>query len=187
MTLISATVYKLKWRGDWRAVKVLKLASDFGIAEFRKEMKMMASLRCPHLVTSIPNPLSPILAFFFDKQVQFLATQMTQEPYFVVMEFLELGTLKNYLAQNQPGMLVGKKLATDILKGLAYLHSKDIIHRDLKPANILVDGPVQFPKAKIAGILDHPLTALTCADFGLARFFSPDVTLTGAVGTIACE
>jgi serine/threonine protein kinase len=31
-------------------------------------------------------------------------------------------------------------IATDITRGLAFLHSKNTVHRDLKPANILVSN-----------------------------------------------
>ena len=30
--------------------------------------------------------------------------------------------------------------ATDIVKGLKYLHSKEVVHRDLKPANVLISN-----------------------------------------------
>ena len=76
---------------------------------------------------------------------------MMESPYFVVMECMEQGTLKDFLSKNKVGVLMARKLAVDILKGLAYLHSRQIVHRDLKPVNILVDGDVRFPKAKIAG------------------------------------
>ena len=30
--------------------------------------------------------------------------------------------------------------ATDIVKGLKYLYSKEVVHRDLKPANVLISN-----------------------------------------------
>jgi len=76
---------------------------------------------------------------------------VTEWPYVIVMEYMEQGTLKDFLAKNRVGVLLKSKLAIDILKGLVCLHARRIIHRDLKPLNILVDGDVRFPKAKIAG------------------------------------
>lgn len=46
-----------------------------------------------------------------------------------------------------------KKLAFQMLKGLAYLHAQDIVHRDIKPENLLVGK-------------DH---RLKICDFGFAR------------------
>lgn len=59
-------------------------------------------------------------------------------------------------------------IAADILRGLAYAHSKGIIHRDIKPANILLTSEGQ---AKIA-------------DFGVARPLHSSLTNTRSlVGT----
>ena len=47
---------------------------------------------------------------------------------------------------------VVKELASDILKGLVYLHENGVIHRDLKSKNILLTQEQRL-KAKIAGML----------------------------------
>lgn len=43
----------------------------------------------------------------------------------------------------------GRRIAMEIAKGLAYLHSKDIAHLDLKSPNILLDAS---DKAKIGDV-----------------------------------
>lgn len=58
-----------------------------------------------------------------------------------------------------------KKFITQILKGLAYLHSQGILHQDLKPNNILVNF---FDKR------------VKICDFGNARIMSPDEIASGA-------
>jgi len=65
-----------------------------------------------------------------------------------VMELLDDGNLLEYYAAH-PTEAVLKKLLTDVLNGLAYLHKNGIIHRDIKPANILIRETSDGPVAKI--------------------------------------
>ena len=89
---------------------------------------------------------------------------------FLVLEYVDGPTLKEYLSENAP---LPEKEALRILKQLAiavsYLHQQGIIHRDLKPENIVMH------KGKPVII-----------DFGLARKLElPSVTVDGAVlGTV---
>lgn len=67
----------------------------------------------------------------------------------------------------------------DVTRAIDYIHSQGIVHRDIKPSNILVQGT--------GGDSDRRITA-KLADFGLAKFFQLDSSLTaerGLVGTPA--
>jgi serine/threonine protein kinase len=76
-----------------------------------------------------------------------------------VMELLDDGNLLEYYAAH-PGEAVLKKLLTDVLNGLAYLHKNGIIHRDIKPANILIRETADGAVAKIT-------------DFGVSKVLEP--------------
>ncbi|CAL4080267.1 unnamed protein product [Meganyctiphanes norvegica] len=74
---------------------------------------------------------------------------------FMVMEYLEKGSLKKYIDENKDRLNVHilLKYASDISEGMDYLESQKIIHRDLAARNILVANENQ----------------VKITDFGLAR------------------
>ena len=89
----------------------------------------------------------------------------TEQPlYYLVMEYVPGGTLKQYLENN--GALpfeIGFQLITQLFDALAYAHARGVLHRDLKPENLLMEGN----------------TTLKIADFGAARSLYTDSELTG--------
>ncbi len=73
-------------------------------------------------------------------------------------------------------------IAADLLRGLAYAHSKGIIHRDIKPANILLtsEGHAKIADFGVARPLHSSLTA-TRSLVGTPNYMSPEQVKTSPV------
>uniref|UniRef100_A0A8C9PS55 Tyrosine-protein kinase n=1 Tax=Spermophilus dauricus TaxID=99837 RepID=A0A8C9PS55_SPEDA len=90
-----------------------------------------------------------------DKLVKLHAV-VTQEPIFIVTEFMAKGSLLDFLKSGEGSKQPLPKLidfSAQIAEGMAFIEQRNYIHRDLRAANILVSA------------------SLVCkiADFGLAR------------------
>ena len=60
---------------------------------------------------------------------------------YIQMECCELKTLRDLINDGsiQYENRLYRKLITQILEALAYVHNENLIHRDLKPSNIFLD------------------------------------------------
>lgn len=117
------------------AIKTLAtdVAKDDDIKEeFMSEVKIMMDMDC-------------------DNVVRLLGVCTEEEPFYMIMEFLAKGDLKDVLMKNRPrsdrpASFGQKRLAlmgADIAAGMAFLSSMTIVHRDLAARNCLVgDGLV---------------------------------------------
>lgn len=65
-----------------------------------------------------------------------------------VMELVPDGDFASYYRERKDPELL-RKMVTDILRGLAYLHSMGIVHRRLKSSNLLVGETTRGPQVKI--------------------------------------
>jgi eukaryotic-like serine/threonine-protein kinase len=84
---------------------------------------------------------------------------------FIVMEYIEGGTLADLLLGGQPLPLADAvEIVVQVCAALDYAHRHGVVHRDIKPRNILV-GP--------------GVTKVT--DFGTARILDASHTLTGTM------
>ena len=118
---------------------------------FLKEGKIIAQLRHPHIVT-----------------IHDIGECLNQ--YYMVMEYVEGGTLKDHI-QRSFSTEQAVKILRQIASALGYAHRHGFIHRDVKPANIL--------------FRDDDNAVLS--DFGIAKACedSSHLTATGlAVGTV---
>eukprot|EP00049_Salpingoeca_infusionum_P022795 m.8825 g.8825 ORF g.8825 m.8825 type:complete len:2078 (-) comp5402_c0_seq1:291-6524(-) len=80
------------------------------------------------------------------------------DPVLVVIEYLELGSLKGYLQAHDVKEEILLQFAGDIAEGLEHIHSFGVIHRDVAARNVLVSSK---KRCKIS-------------DFGLAREIDDD-------------
>ncbi|KAF1375073.1 hypothetical protein PFLUV_G00235630 [Perca fluviatilis] len=117
------------------AIKNLKMGT-MSVEAFLAEANMMKNLQHPRLVR--------------------LFAVVTQEPIYIVTEYMENGSLVEYLKTTEGSSLPMNTLidmASQVTDGMAFIEEKNYIHRDLRAANILVSNE------------------LICkiADFGLAR------------------
>ena len=102
---------------------------------------------------------------------------------FLATEYIDGETLLARLRRTRPLPLdEALRIAEDLLRGLAYAHSKGIIHRDIKPANILLtaDGRAKIADFGVARPLNSSLTA-TRSLVGTPNYMSPEQVKTTPV------
>jgi len=133
-------VYKAfdKKLGRWVALKFYKTG------EFSDRYSPIAEIR------RVINLDHPNICRYLDieeieKENGFGEKEITQ---ICVMELLDGGNLLEFYTAHRTDEVL-KKLLTDVLKGLVYLHKNGIIHRDIKPANILIKEGYDGEVAKI--------------------------------------
>ncbi|KAJ8333331.1 hypothetical protein SKAU_G00422270 [Synaphobranchus kaupii] len=133
------------WMGYYKnsqkvAIKTLKEGSMEPEA-FLEEANLMKQLRHERLVR--------------------LYAVVTQEPIFIITEYMANGSLLDFLKTQEGSVLMLPKLidmSAQIAEGMAYIEQNKSIHRDLRAANILVSETLH---CKIA-------------DFGLARMIESE-------------
>lgn len=150
------------------ALKVLprELAtSPERLSRFRREARTVAALNHPNIVT-------------------LHSTEDAQGLYFLTMELLEGGTLRERI---RPGGLAADellRLALPLADAVAAAHARGITHRDLKPANVMISGDgrvkvVDFGLAKVSagGAEDREGSTSLTVDgriLGTVAYMSPE-------------
>lgn len=159
-----ANVYKGRdvRTGNQIAVKVLKeefLDNEELVRRFKNESKAISILNHPNIVK------------VYDVSV-------TDQLQYIVMEYIDGITLKEYLKQRN-GALTWKEVvhfATQVLSALDHAHSKGIVHRDVKPQNIMLqaDGSIKMMDFGIARFSRAQSQTVSDKAIGSVHYISPE-------------
>lgn len=78
--------------------------------------------------------------------VNLLEVGWSSAPPYYVMEYLENGSLGEYLADEPPSVLDAVRIGKDVARALVHAHGAGILHCDLKPSNVLLgsDGDARL-------------------------------------------
>lgn len=137
-----ATVYKAYQPSLERHVAIKVLPPYYAqqdetfLKRFRQEARAIARLRHPNI----------LVALEYGEEA---------ETTFIVMEYVEAGTLTDRLRQPMP-LREAEAILRQVASALEYAHEQGVIHRDVKPSNILLPKPewpllTDFGLAKIVG------------------------------------
>ena len=158
-----AVVYKAYDNIDDRivAVKILKeefLANEEFRRRFKNESKAIAVLSHPNIVK--------VFDVSFGDRLQY-----------IVMEYVEGITLKEYIEQQQ--VINCKEVVhftTQILRALQHAHDKGIVHRDIKPQNIILlqNGNIKVTDFGIARFSRSETRTMTESAIGSVHYVSPE-------------
>lgn len=158
-----AVVYKAKDLFLNRTVAVKILRPEFSSDEdfvhrFRREAQAAASLSHANIVS------------IYDVGVE-------DNIHFIVMEYIDGPTLKEYIARK--GALPVEEavdITIQIARALDHAHRNNIIHRDIKPHNILIgpDRQIKVTDFGIARAATSSTITMTGSIMGSVHYFSPE-------------
>ncbi|XP_022769278.1 serine/threonine-protein kinase STY46-like isoform X2 [Durio zibethinus] len=153
-------LYKGTFYGQDVAIKVLRTEhlNENLQREFTQEVNIMRKIRHKNVV-------------------QFIGACTRPPSLCIVTEFMSGGSMYDLLHKQKSGFKLPflLKVATDVSKGMSYLHQNSIMHRDLKAANLLMDenGVVKVADFGVARV--QAQSGVMTAETGTYRWMAPEV------------
>ena len=155
-------VAKAKRYGRWWLLKGLQKEKAQETAyqqRLRKELDLMMQLQHPNIVSVVGL-----------EKVEGLGVC-------IVMEYVDGMTLKEWIVTS-PELTRKRKIASELIDVVGYLHSKGIVHRDLKPENILISRNGEYLKLIDFGLADSDSYAVLKQPAGTSGYMSPEQKVT---------
>ncbi len=159
-----ANVYRARDLRNNRTVAVKVLREEYHddqdlVRRFKNESKAISILDHPNIVK------------VYDVSV-------TDKLQYIVMEYIDGITLKDYLVQ-RGGMLTWRETVhfiTQILRALQHAHENGVVHRDVKPQNIMLlpDGGLKMMDFGIARISRAENQLVSGKAMGSVHYISPE-------------
>jgi serine/threonine protein kinase len=152
-------LYKGVYCGQDVAIKIVRnVQSDTQqFQEFMQEVAIMRKVRHKNVV-------------------QFIGACTRKPSLCIVFEFMSGGSVFDYMRKGGALKLTTVlKVATEVCRGMDYLHKRKIVHRDLKAANLLMDdtGTVKIADFGVARVMDT--MGVMTAETGTYRWMAPEV------------
>ncbi|XP_068856225.1 serine/threonine-protein kinase PAK 3-like, partial [Aphelocoma coerulescens] len=115
--------------------------------------------------------------------VSFLDSFLVDEDLWLVMEYMDGGTLQDVVRQTRMAEGEMAAVSRECLQGLDFLHSNRVIHRDLKSSNILLatDGSVKLADFGLCAQLS-PEQEQCSSMVGTAHWMAPEVVTSSPYG-----
>ena len=137
----------------YHATDVL-LQRDICIKLFRKEL--VAGSALIHELSRAGVLFHPNVCSFYDlveiDEINVIGETEVQP--IGIIEYMNGGTITDYIARQHPDGTHTLRLIKDIIRGLSYLHSIGRPHLDIKPGNLLIKLTAGEPVAKITDFLN---------------------------------
>ncbi len=134
------------------------------IARFRREGAALRQLDHPNIVAVIDTVESP-------------ANEQRSPAYYLIMEYMPGGSLKELLAQRgRLAVDATLDMGLDLADALTRAHRLGIIHRDLKPGNVLLadDGTPRLTDFGLARVVGLSTLTRAGAVMGTIEYLSPE-------------
>ena len=119
VTTSSAVLYRVRKAGKYFIIKTAKDNSGQSLALLQREYEMSIGKSHPHIVN----------IFTYEKD--------TVVGEGIVMEYVDGRTLADFLAE-KPSLDMRRRVFTQLLQAVGYIHRCGLVHNDIKPDNILV-------------------------------------------------
>lgn len=116
----------------WDTVRKRNVALKFFYGEWSEKYDVIGE------INRMEDLVHPNLVRYYDATVINSKSALGEEEKIQVgiMEYADYGDISKLF--NTDNLIIVRKVITQLLEGLAFLHGKQIVHRDLKPKNILL-------------------------------------------------